>query len=50
MIGPTEEAVLILLLIGRQLASQPKVELPHAVVVGVVGPHGRKYLTDEQRF
>ena len=36
----------MLLLIGRQLASQPKVELPHAVVSGFVGPHGCKYLTD----
>ena len=26
--------------------SQPKVELPHEVVAGVVGPHGCKYLTN----
>ena len=36
----------ILLLIGRQLVSQPKVDFFHAVVAGVVGPHGCKYLTD----
>ena len=28
----------IILLIGRHLAPQTKVELPHAVVAGVVGP------------
>ena len=28
------------------MAYQMKVELPRAVVVGVVGPHGCKYLTD----
>ena len=27
--------------------SQPKVELPHAAVSGVVGLHGYKYLTNE---
>ena len=37
---------IILLLIGCQLASQPKVELPHAFVAGVVSPHGCKYLTN----
>ena len=37
----------ILLLIGQQLASQPKVELPHVAVSGVVGPHTCKYLTDQ---
>ena len=37
----------ILLLIGHHLASQAKVELPHSVVVGVVGPHGCEYLTDQ---
>ena len=36
----------ILLLMARQLASHPRVNLPHAVVSGVVGPHGCKYLTD----
>ena len=35
-----------LLLIGCQLASQPKVELPYAVVTGVVGPHGCADLTN----
>ena len=29
------------------MASQPKVELPHAVVSVVVCPHGCKYLTDQ---
>ena len=28
------------------MASQPKVELPHEVVVGFVGPHGCKDLTN----
>ena len=37
----------ILFLIGRQLASQAKVELPHWVLSGVVGPHGCKYLTNQ---
>ena len=36
----------IILLIGRQLASQPKVELTNAVVLGVVGTHKCKYLTN----
>ena len=36
----------ILLLIGRQLESELKVNFPHVVVAGVVGPHGCKYLTD----
>ena len=36
----------ILLLIGRHLASKPKFELHHGVVLGVVGPHRCKYLTD----
>ena len=36
----------ILLLIGRQLASQPKVKLTHVIVPGVVGPHGCEDLTD----
>ena len=30
----------IILLIGRHLASQPNVELPHAVLSGVVGSQG----------
>ena len=30
----------ILFLIGRQLASQTKVEFPHAIMTVVVGPHG----------
>ena len=33
-------------MIGFHLASQPKFELPHSVVVGVVGPHGCKDLTN----
>ena len=37
----------ILLLIRCQLASRPKVKLTHAVVSGVVGPHGCKYLTNQ---
>ena len=36
----------ILLLIGRQLVSHPKVELPYAVVLGVVGPHGCEDFTN----
>ena len=36
----------ILPLIGRHLASQTKVELPHAVVLEVVGPHRCKDLTN----
>ena len=36
----------IFLPIGCELASQTKVELPHAVVAGVVGPHGCEYFTD----
>ena len=36
----------ILLLVGRQLASQPKVKLSHVVVSGVVGPHRCEDLTD----
>ena len=36
----------MLLLIGRKLVSHPKVELPHAVVAGVVVPHGCKDLTN----
>ena len=35
-----------LLLIGCQLASKPKVELPYAVVTGVVAPHGCEDLTN----
>ena len=38
---------IILLLIGLQLASQPKVKLPHVVVACVVVPHICKYLTDQ---
>ena len=44
--GPHSCWRIILLLIARQLASQPKVELPHAVFSGVVGPHGCEDLTD----
>ena len=44
--GPQSCLRRILLLIGHQMASHPKVELPHAVVAGVVGPHGCKGLTD----
>ena len=36
----------IFLLIGRQLASQTRVKFSHAVVAGVVGPHGCEDLTD----
>ena len=36
----------ILLLIVCQLAYQPKIELPHAFVSVVVGPHGCEDLTD----
>ena len=36
----------ILLLIRRQMASQPKVDLPHAVLSGVVGRHGCEDLTN----
>ena len=36
--GPQSCWRIILLLVGRQLASYPKVELPHAVVAEVVGP------------
>ena len=36
----------ILLLIGQQMDFQTKVELPHAVVSGVVGPHICEDLTD----
>ena len=36
----------ILLLVGHQLASQAKIELPHSVVSGVVGLHGCNDLTD----
>ena len=36
----------IFLLIGCQLASLEKVNIYHAVVAGVVGPHGCKYLTN----
>ena len=38
--GPHYRWRRILLLIGRQLASQAKVELPHKVLSWVVGPHG----------
>ena len=44
--GPHSCLRIILLLIGRQLVSQSKVELPHEVVAGVVGPHGCKDLTN----
>ena len=37
---------IILRLIGRQLASQEKVELPHLVVSGFVGPHRCEDLKD----
>ena len=30
---------IMLFLVGRQLVSHPKVDLPHAVVLGVVVPH-----------
>ena len=33
-------------MIGCQMASQPKVVLPHVVVSGVVGSHGCEDLTD----
>ena len=36
----------ILFLIEHQLASQAQIELSHSVVLGVIGPHGCKYLTD----
>ena len=36
----------ILLLVGRQLASQAKIELSQSVVSGVVGPPGCNALTD----
>ena len=36
----------ILLLIRRQMASQPKVDLPHAVLSGVLGRHGCEDLTN----
>ena len=39
----------IFLMIGRQLASQIKVELPHAVVAGIIGPHGCKDLTNRAK-
>ena len=38
--------VVQVLLIGRKLVSHPKVELPYAVVAGVVVPHGCKDLTN----
>ena len=44
--GPHSCLRIILLLIGRQLVSQSKVGLPHEVVVGVVGPHRCKDLTN----
>ena len=36
----------VLLLIGHQLESHNKFEFSHAVVSGVVGPHGCEYLTN----
>ena len=36
----------ILLLIGRQLASQPKFKLTNVVVLGVVGTHKCEYFTN----
>ena len=36
----------IFFLIGRQLVYHTRVEFLHAVVVGVVGPHGCEYLTN----
>ena len=36
----------IFLITGSQLASQPKVKLLHAVVPGVVGPHGCECFKD----
>ena len=36
----------ILFLVGRQLASQAKIDLSHSVVSEVVVPHGCEYLTD----
>ena len=36
----------ILLLIGRQMDFHPKVELSHAVVLGVIGPHRCEDFTD----
>ena len=36
-------------MIGRQLASQIKVELPHAFVAGIIGPHGCGYLTNRAK-
>ena len=36
----------ILIMIERQLGSQPKIELLHAVVSGVVGSHGCEYFSN----
>ena len=44
--GPHSCWRIILLLIGREMASQTKVELPHAVVSGIFAPNGCEGLTD----
>ena len=44
--GPNSCWRRILFLVGRQMASQPKFKLPHAVVLRVVGPYGCEYLTE----
>ena len=44
--GPHSCWMIIFLMIGLQLASQPKVELSCAVVAGFSGPHRCKYLTN----
>ena len=41
--GPHSCWRIILLLIGSQLASQPKVDFPHAVVAGLLDPTDAKF-------